>query len=286
VESSRHDVHVEWDRAADREKRARTVFAQESLKPDEVAPELEAARAAVGGQEIVREFVPRAVARHGGAVARKGEAMRLHLGETPRALRDRLSAGDISDLDMAFDLPTPEGALYVTRTHPFVEGLAGFIVDTSLDPLLDGAGRRSGAIRTDAVKTRTTLLLLRLRHHLSARRKEGEQTLLAEECHVAAFEGAPAAANWLGDERARALLAAVPKANLDGAMASDLVRRVTEGFGHLAPHLEAIARGRAEAVREAHRRVRTAARLRGQAIDVTPMLPVDVLGVFVLMPAV
>lgn len=50
----------------------------------------------------------------------------------------------------------------------------------------------------------------------------------------------------------------------------------------LAPEMERIAHGRAERLKEAHRRVRRAAQ-EGRLV-VEPQLPVDVLGVYVLMP--
>jgi len=282
--ASRNDVHLQWDNATEREKRSRTVFAQNTLKPEDVVPELAAARAAVGDQAVVRRFLIRGVERHQGAVSQKGEVTRLHLAHTPRALRDRIALGNGSEVDVALDLPAPEEATYVTRTHPLVEGLAEFVVDTSLDPLLDGAGSRCGAIRTKAVSTRTTVLLLRLRHHIVTKGRSGEQPLLAEECHVMAFEGAPASAVWLPDEAARALLEAKPDANIDGAQAGEFVARVLDGVEALRPRLEAVAHERAEAVLDAHRRVRSAASLRGQTVTVAPTLPVDVLGVFVLLP--
>ncbi|MCX7803523.1 MAG: SWF/SNF helicase family protein, partial [Meiothermus ruber] len=58
-----------WDAAADREKRSRTVFAQEGIKPAEVARELAAARAAIGGSAEVEAFVRAAVPACGGVVA-------------------------------------------------------------------------------------------------------------------------------------------------------------------------------------------------------------------------
>jgi hypothetical protein len=284
--SHRQDVHVEWERAAEREKRSRTVFAQETIRPDEVLPELEAAKDAVGGQADVRRFVVAAVERHGGAASAQGRAHRLFLTETPRALRDRLTLGDASQVDVVFDLPEPEKAAYLTRTHPLVEGLASYVADTALDPLLDGAARRCGAIRTRAVTTRTTLLLLRLRHHILSKRRGEDVPLLAEECRVVAFEGSPDSARWLDDAAAERLLMATPDANIGAEQAQDLVERVVRGLAGVTDRLDDEAASRARAVRDAHVRVRTAARLRGVAVEVRPVLPVDVLGVFVLVPAV
>jgi hypothetical protein len=50
------------------------------------------------------------------------------------------------------------------------------------------------------------------------------------------------------------------------------------------PHLESAARSRAAELLEAHRRVRSAARLRGVSQRVEPQLPPDILGVYVFLP--
>ncbi|HXG41038.1 MAG TPA: hypothetical protein VNJ28_08850, partial [Candidatus Limnocylindrales bacterium] len=61
------------------------------------------------------------------------------------------------------------------------------------------------------------------------------------------------------------------------------VERVGAGLEALEPHLEALAHERAAELREAHERVRTAGRLAGRT-SVEVKLPVDVLGVYVLLP--
>jgi hypothetical protein len=62
------------------------------------------------------------------------------------------------------------------------------------------------------------------------------------------------------------------------------VRRVIEGFEHLRPRLDASVVERGEALLEAHRRVRSAARMTGVRYRVEAQLPADVLGVYVYLP--
>ena len=52
----REQLHQEWENAADREKRSRTMFAQESIKFEEVAAELEAAEKAIGSPQDLPRF--------------------------------------------------------------------------------------------------------------------------------------------------------------------------------------------------------------------------------------
>ena len=67
------------------------------------------------------------------------------------------------ELRARFVLPVPDGVDYLSRTHPIVEALAGYVADTSLDPLGEPLAARCGSMRTSAVTTRTTLLLVRMR---------------------------------------------------------------------------------------------------------------------------
>ena len=54
-EYEKESLFGEWQAAADREKRSRTVFAQETIKPDEVLPELQAVRSAIGSSAASRD---------------------------------------------------------------------------------------------------------------------------------------------------------------------------------------------------------------------------------------
>jgi superfamily II DNA or RNA helicase len=297
-----------WDAAAEREKRSRTLFAQETIKVNEVAAELKAAREAVGSSTHVARFMTRAVRLHGGVVSPNG-AVAFDLSEAPKPLRETLGTTRFRG---RFELPVQEGELYLSRTHPLVEKLATYVVDTALDPLLEGVAKRAGVMRTHAVTTRTTLLLVRFRYHLiseaprrsriseaprrsrisEAPRRSRTTTrgseswqLLAEEVLPLAFTGAPEDASWLPSEATEPLLEAEPSGNVAHAQAQAFLQRVIDGFGHLRPILEGTARERSEALLEAHARVRSASGVRGLRYKVEPLLPLDVLGVYVYLPA-
>lgn len=276
------ELFREWDNVTARERRSRTMFAQESIKVDEVARELEAVRAAIGSGVDVAEFMTAAVQAAGGAVQRN-RVYHFDLRETPRGLRDLVAApGD--RLNAAFELPVPDDVLYLSRTHPIVEGVATWVMNTALDAVEGGIASRAGAIRTKQVRTRTTLLLVRFRYHIITRRAGEEQTLLAEDCALLGFQGAPDRAVWLEPDEAEALLGATPDDNIHPAQASQFVRQVVDGFEHLRGPLEAAAQERGKALLDAHRRVRTSARQRGISYRVEPNLPPDVLGIYVYLP--
>jgi hypothetical protein len=231
--------------------------------------------------------VRRAVESSGGSVHKQGEVVRLNLPEN-LALREIFRDGGAlrATLDVVFaTTPAAPGALSLERTHPAVEELATWVVSSALDPQLQGAARRAGVLRTRDVATRTSLLLLRLRHHIVNTRRGGDQnTMLAEETLLLGFEGAPDEAVWLPPAEAEALLDAQPHGNIHTQQAAGFVQEVVAGFGHLTPHLAVIADERARDLRDAHRHVRAGAGLTHIRTDVRPQLPVDVLGIYVLLP--
>ena len=135
------------------------------------------------------------------------------------------------------------------------------------------------------MNTRTALLLLRLRYHLQGSDREGRpQELLAEDVALAAHTGTGASATWLGEAETEALLAVRPGGNIDAAVARDHLRAVLAQATSLHPALEKLARQRADALLESHRRVRrvTGGKARTRSAEVLP--PIDLLGVFVFLP--
>lgn len=272
--------HANWDAAHDREKRSRSIFAQETIGVEEVAAELGRIREAIGAGPDVESFVLDTVRRVKGVVT--GQKIRtLDLREAPLAIRDAAGA---ERLDVIFE-GTPHGnEVLLTRTHPLVAALASHVFEAAMDEERDAVARRSGAMFTSKVGTRTTLLLTRMRFHLKTRSKSGTHQTLAEDVALLAFRGSPASAHWLTDDEAEALLSVEPETNIGADRVRESVGRVVESFDDLRPALETDAKRRAAVLLETHTRVRGDAKLTGVAIDVEPQLPVDVLGIYVFLP--
>jgi len=277
----RDKLHRDWDAATDREKRSRTMFAQETIKVEEVAHELRATREAIGSHIDVASFTKEALRACKGVISENG-FVRFDLRETPKALKDALRVPDV--FSAKFELPVKDGALYLTRTHPAVENLAGYVMDTALDPLIQGVARRCGVIRTSGVSRRTTVLLVRYRFHIVTIKGAQSVPLLAEDCRLLAFAGPPADPQWLGNGEAERLPALMPEGNVQPEQASMFVGKVVEGFPALARHLEEDAKTRGEELLAAHKRVRSAMKLVGVSHRVEPKLPPDVLGIYIYLP--
>lgn len=197
-------------------------------------------------------------------------------------------AGGADPLRVRFSPPVAEGVLHLHRTHPVVQGLAGYVLDSSLDPHLADRvlARRSGAVRTRAVSARTTVVLLRLRFGLvEADRRAAAHELLVEDWQLVAFRGTAATPEWLSSGEAETLVHAGPDANIAPDVARTHLDRVIADIGVLEPELTRIANERATEIRDAHRRVRKAAKLGVGRLHVEPKLPVDVLGLYLYLPA-
>lgn len=287
-------VHDEWQNAADREARSRTMFAQETIKFSEVAQEVEAVRSAIGSGVDVETFSRAALRQYKASITEAGAGTRIHievnLQDVPRSVRETFpSIGNGTKFDARFQLPVQRGELYLHRTHPLVEALATGILDASLDSKTEGGAARCGTTRTRRVERRTTLLLVRLRFHIETQIRHGQSTetrqLLAEDSQVLAFAGSPQNAEWLSREQAEALLEVVPDENIVPEVQREAIQRILDGASLLSPHIESAARRRAEELLEAHSRVRSAARLRGITQRIEPQLPPDILGLYVFLPA-
>ena len=111
----------------------------------------------------------------------------------------------------------------------------------------------------------------------------GRDTLLCEEIVPLACTGAAEAPRWLAPEEGERLLTARPERNLLPTALEQQLDLTLPRLAKLRAALEPVARERAEAQREAHERVRVATRANGR-VAIEPVLPVDLLGTYVLLP--
>jgi superfamily II DNA or RNA helicase len=277
----KEQLHEQWEAVADREKRSRTIFAQESIKFDEVAHELEETERAIGSPTELAKFFESAVTLSGGVISRNG-AFEVDLAGVKAPVREAL--GNTDRLLVSFEPVSQKKVTYLNRTHPLVESLATYVLNSALDPLLDPVGRRAGVLRSEAVTTRTVLLLLRLRFHIVTTVRGEQRHLLAEDSLLAAFTGEASEPNWLTDEQAEQLLSAKPGPNVPRELAIQQLESVVRDLTDVSPALEPLVEAHGKELLEAHRRVRTAAGARGTyRIESNPP---DVVGIYIFLPIV
>jgi superfamily II DNA or RNA helicase len=284
------DLDEQWNSMAERERRSRSRYAQGSIHEADVAPEVAAIRAALGNDDEVRAFTRTALtALNADLTTSPDGGFTVTSGSLPVGLADSVAAviGERPRVPFNTSLAVPRGEAALTRTDPVVQAVANFVLSTALDPAAPAEfrpARRCGVIRTSAVTTRTTLLLVRYRFQLVLPGRHGDVPMIAEDARVLGFAGAPARAQWLADEAATTLLAAAPDENTAPEFARSAISRVLDGLDAVAPHLSARGTEFADELREAHRRVRRSADHAVRGLTVTPAGDPDILGVYVALP--
>lgn len=293
---SKAKLENDWNSAADRERQSRSRFAQRSIHPEEVAREVASIREALGGADEIRTFVREslgalnAVLRDNGA----SDDFTAQVGGTPAGLRDALAptvGAEVIEKDREIpfrsDPAVARGEAALVRTDPVVGALASHVLNAALDTQAEGTrpARRCGVITTDAVSTRTTLLLVRYRFHLTLPSRSGERQLVAEDARLLAFEGAPKNAVWLTPEQAAGLLEATASENTDPHFGERTMTRILSQLPDVNGHVETYGDDLAAELDAAHRRVRAASGEIVRGLSVTAQKPADILGAYVYLPA-
>ncbi|MEO3936798.1 helicase-related protein [Dermatophilaceae bacterium Soc4.6] len=285
------ELEQAWSSAAEKEKASRARFAQNTIQPEEVAQQVEDVRAALGSHGDLRQFLTASLRSLGSTITGTDDGFTAVTGTLPLGARTSLPPSLHDPLPFHADPPADRGHAVIARTDPVVQALARYVLESALDSTVaphDRPARRAGVMLTEAVRTRTTLLLVRLRFHLTLPTPSGPQQKVAEDACVLAFEGAPDAAAWLVDDEAERLVDAQPAGNVPLPVAHQWMSGVLTGLGALQPVLAQVAEHRAQRLLDAHLRARAGstrdAERSRRGLSVTPQQPVDILSVQLLMP--
>ena len=286
------ELDLAWRNAAENEKRSRTVFAQNSLKPDEVLREWDVTQSTLGGEADTKRFVSRAMQRLDATLMPlESGAYRAPVHLTPETFRERFVAESLIEdaankpITIGFGARPPAGAIAIHRAHPLPAVLAETFIERAMDSTIDDTDLtvlpRTGAWESSAVDEVTWLALLRIRHRIDSRGKLGPSFSMAEEAAAIAFSATNARRLCSGD-------AAFALLDDDGFDLPPSLQQATIDQGLSAlPSLEqalsAYATERARALAQDHMRVRRS--LGSTAgVQVVPITPVDTVGFYILMP--
>lgn len=276
-------MEVRWRDAEENEKRSRARFAQNAMKPQEVAPEWEKVRTLLGSPTDARMFVERAMARFGVPLEARKAVLLAHVDALDAGLRERLAARDVKgSVRLATAEPAPSGTALLTRTHPLTATLAEALVEASLDPeSLSALGiGRVGAWPSAAVQQPTRVALLRIRFKLTVHARK-ERLLLAEEAALIALRGDTVVATG---EAARHLLNAPATADLAAVARDRFIARAKDDLPALLKGpIADFVRSRAQELMADHARLRAASGAASR-VTVEAVQPPDVIGLFTLMP--
>ena len=288
-EAKKLDIEItdKLNKAAARAKARRTIFAQHSIKAEEIEGDLREMDEALGDPSAVRDFVVSALnVLVGSRISESKEGYELETVNLSHSLLECLPGQSQPPIiQVSFDSPTPEGHLYLGRNHPFVEELCRTVLAHSVSREDGGASARAArasVIKCKEVSIKTTLLLFRCRNVIERRDKSAQ--IVAEEMLLWGFRGSPSDKQFIDSQESRKLLDnASPTSDLSPPARKQFISDEVERLEDLREQFDIVAEERCQRLVEAHERY-------GKLVEnkrfqvVYPVLPMDVLGVYVLLP--
>jgi len=259
----------------------RSIFAHETIKPEMIEADLRELDEAIGDITSVERFVIQAITHLKGVVRKDGRGYGFYPQNIPPRLKSHFNSGE--EFKISFDSPTPRGYRYIGRNHLFVEQLCHFILVLAVEghPIYDGVARVA-EIQTSRVRTKTTLIMFRVRSVI--KEAAGKREVIAEEMVLWGYEGSGPNARVLDHPEAKRLLLEASSIRQLTAekQKDDIIRELTH-FEMLKPRFLELAVERADNLVRAHGRFKEL--IGGRRYEkVTPVLPPDVMGFYILMP--
>lgn len=271
----------ELEQAKKRAENLRSIFAHESIPSDEIEKDLKAVDEAIGDVSTVEHLVISGIHHLGGEVRREGKGYKALIQNLPGHLKELLPGKDA--VNVSFESPTPEGFQYLGRNHRFTEQLCQFLLALAFEEK-SGFARiaRAAVIRTDAVSTKTTLVQLRVRNVIKEVHSQTEN--ISEEMFLWGFEGSNPEGQVIDTIQCKKILFNTLSTNqLSLERQQDELNLQMELFKKQEQRFIDLARGRADELVQAHGRFK--ALVGGRRYEaVTPILPPDILGVYVFIP--
>jgi superfamily II DNA or RNA helicase len=274
------EITNEIEAAREKAEKIRSIFAHESIKPEEVKKDLHEVDEAIGDVATLEAFVIAAAKLlganfetvQGGYIFRK-----LNMDDW---MASALGQGD--KIHISFQSPTPQGFRYIGRNHRFVEQLCHRIIANSLDKERKGnKAARASVFRTDTVATQTTLIQFRVRNVIREVSKQHE--MVTEEMFLWGYEHTPDGINALDIDRCKELLHSSNALDLSTERQELIFEKELEHFKQLHPDFIKVVEKRSDELVNAH--TRFAKYIGAKKFEaVTPVLPPDILGVYVLIP--
>jgi superfamily II DNA or RNA helicase len=275
-------LHKKMDIMVEREKVSRSIFSHNNIKSDQVEEDLQEVDEAIGDVPTVERFVTEAIRFLGAEITSYKKGYKLVTMNIPERLRTWLP--NQNEVLVSFQSPTPIGYHYIGRNHLFVEHMCQLILNDAISNKGLHAARAS-VIRTKAVTENTVLFQFRVRNVIAEQKHDRE--IVAEEMWLWGHSGDLANKNYLEHTEAkRILMEAKASSNVEKAEQEywlneesnwiynkQAFRKITDPFALV----------RAELLVKAHERFRALSGGSKYKV-VEPILPMDILGVYILLP--
>jgi superfamily II DNA or RNA helicase len=284
IEAEKNRVAKAFDEAEKRETASRSIFAQNAIKANDIEDDLREVDEAIGDVNSVEQFVLDSLRFMGVQVEVKKEGYKIYTTNIPQRLRDLLS--DKTEIQISFKSPTPVGYKYIGRNHPFTEHLSQHIINTALQQAANSAAR-AAVLRSANVNQKTVLFQLRVRNVIAE--QPSNKQIVAEEMWLWGYEGELHQKQFIDKDSAMNLLMSVkPTQNMEEGekaywLNDEMAWVLDEKI--FREHTDDVALERANHLVESHTRFKKL--VSGNKYKVVePVLPMDVLGVYILLPEV
>jgi hypothetical protein len=190
---------------------------------------------------------------------------------------------NLNVIPISFESPTPPGKIYIGRNHKLVEQLGQLIMALAFEPKPGWRKvARASVIQTEIVDKRTVIVQFRVRNVI--REVGRSKEIIAEEMYLWGFQGTDENRTILNYNSCKTLLLnAVSSRNIAHERQIQLFSEITEKFGMLHDEVQKLTEERAEHLVEAHGRFKDLVDGRKHEA-VYPVLPPDVMGVYILLP--
>ena len=271
-------IKNELEAAQRKGENLRSIFAHESIDPTAIKADLDEVDEAIGNVQDVEKLVLQGINYLKGNASKEGtNGYKIQIENLPPHLRNCFK-GKYGN-KISFESPTPKGYQYIGRNHTFVEQLCHFLLAIAFEPNKEyGSLARVCEIQTEAVATKTTLVMFRVRNVIKEIKTKREA--VAEEMYL---YGYTASTELLFAEAKHLLQTAVPLSNLSKERQEQTITNELQEFSAKQADFIKLASARADYLVLAQQRFKEL--VGGSRYEkTTPVLPPDVMGVYVLMP--
>lgn len=274
------ELTSEIEAAKEKAEKISSIFAHEGIMPDEVKKDLQEVDEAIGDVAALEAFVLAAGKLLGANFEKVPGGHIFKKLNMDNWLASALGQGD--RIHLSFESPTPRGFRYIGRNHRFVEQLCHRIIANSLDKERKGSkAARAAVFRTDAVTTQTTLIQFRVRNVIREVSKQHE--MVSEEMFLWGYETTADGIVALDIQHCKHLLLTANALDLSIERQVRTFEQELQHFEELHPDFIKVVEDRSNELVHAH--TRFAKYIGAKRFEaVTPVLPPDILGVYVLIP--
>ena len=273
-------ITQEIENAREKAEKIRSIFAHESIMPEDVKKDLQEVDEAIGDVSTLEAFVLAAGKLLGASFEKVDGGYIFKKMNMDEWLASALGSGD--KIHISFESPTQQGFRYIGRNHRFVEQLCHRVIANSLDKeKRTQKAARASVFRTDAVDTQTTLIQFRVRNVIREVSKKHE--MVSEEMFLWGYEQKVDGIHTLNAEECKKLLHTTSALDISMERQELIFEKELDHFKTLHPDFIEVVSTRSEELVNAH--TRFAKYLGAKRFEaVTPVLPPDILGVYVLIP--